>query len=418
MVERQDVQNQDWGAEEKNYNCERDGYVVKGVQKNLKDHFNECPSNPMEDAHPKTKPTSTNRFVGHPFQSVNQDKSPGQVCETKYPNSRPRSRQGLKDCIDSINRKKRRPQSLNLGGPAKLICRNRDTDSSSSGEENQDPYLEDPQEQSSIVTGNYCESSVRLSEQDWDGSDAKEYLSVECISEQRGSQPGLMATDPDYPELANCPEKPTSDMLFVGLKEVIEAKIQKKALIVNKELAEVKLRQVRTYERRVGSFGGEDTEGLVGRTSIRRLSGSSSGRNFPGEITRIVPLKPERSKSVAYKDKRDKVGPEELTSRFLRREYRWSVESSVEGATDLLWSEAHDSATEVVQLGRGCAEGQSLTCKIALPAKTVPPAPPVKTQKARESGLILRNSRSAGLDSSDDAAQKRHSVTLSSASMI
>ena len=41
-----------------------------------------------------------------------------------------------------------------------------------------------------------------------------------------------------------------------------------------------------------------------------------------------------------------------------------------------------------------------------------PPAPPVKTQKARESGLILRNSRNVGRDPSLDAAKKRHSVTL------
>ncbi|KAM7423160.1 hypothetical protein PAMA_010945 [Pampus argenteus] len=41
-----------------------------------------------------------------------------------------------------------------------------------------------------------------------------------------------------------------------------------------------------------------------------------------------------------------------------------------------------------------------------------PPAPPVKTQKARESGLILRNSRNAGREPSLDTAKKRHSKEL------
>lgn len=435
MVEKQDAQNQHWEVEEKNYNCEfteleRDSHVVKRMHKKVisydgrevKSHFDEFSSKSMEDAdaHSKPKLGSTNRFVVQLSQSKNLsgEKSLGKPTKASDLDTPLGLRQGLKECTASKPRKKRRTQSLNLGGPAKLICRNGDTDSSSAGEENQGSYLDNAWEQ---MMENHCESSLSVSKQDEDGSDSvkkgdkQEYQSVGGISEQRGSPPGPMGMDPGYPEPSNGPEKPNHDGLLVGLKEENARKIQRKGLIVDKELAEVKLRQVRTHERRVGSFGEEDTEGLAGRTSIRRLSGGAGGSNYPGEITRIVPLKPERSKSVVCKDEMDKAGPEELTSRFLRREYRWSVE----GATNLHWSEVNDSDTEAPPSGRGHAEGQSLATKISLPPKIVPPAPPVKTQKARESGLILRNSRSASRDSSVDAAKKRHSVTLpSSASAI
>lgn len=203
-------------------------------------------------------------------------------------------------------------------------------------------------------------------------------------------------------------------------------RVRGKGLIDNKDLAEVKLRQVRTHERKISSSGGEDIEGFTGdrgqRTSLHRLSGSS----YQSEITRIVPLKPERSKSIACKDERDRTGLDEST-RVFRREYRWSV-GSPEGPSDFNWTdvstfhpafaadlegfaitELHDDS---YQSGRGSAESQSFSSKISALPKMAPPAPPVKTQKARESGLILRNSRSAGREPSLDAAKKRHSVTL------
>nr|XP_015220095.1 PREDICTED: band 4.1-like protein 1 isoform X6 [Lepisosteus oculatus] len=45
--------------------------------------------------------------------------------------------------------------------------------------------------------------------------------------------------------------------------------------------------------------------------------------------------------------------------------------------------------------------------------KNAPPVPPVKTQKARESGLILRNSRIASKDPSLEMAKKKHAEPLS-----
>lgn len=203
-------------------------------------------------------------------------------------------------------------------------------------------------------------------------------------------------------------------------------KVRGKGLIDNKELAEVKLRQVRTHERKISSSGSEDIEGFMGdrgqRTSLHRLSGSS----YQSEITRIVPLKPERSKSVACKDERDRAGQDEATRAF-RREYRWSV-GSPEGPSDLNWTDVStfhsafaadlegiaktDHPDDGSQPGRGPTDSQSFGSKILALPKMAPPAPPVKTQKARESGLILRNSRNAGREPSLDAAKKRHSVTL------
>ncbi|CAL8379352.1 unnamed protein product [Boreogadus saida] len=208
-----------------------------------------------------------------------------------------------------------------------------------------------------------------------------------------------------------------------------------KSLIDSKELAEVKLRQVRTHERKISSSGGEDMEGLLGdkvqRRSFHRLSGSQQQQS---EITRIVPLKPERSKSVAGKDEGDRVGPGE-SLRVARTEYRWSV-GAPEGSSDLHWadSSAFQSAAfgedleggvksetysgrfeESCQAARAEPAGSHLfNIKGSVFGKMVPPAPPVKTKKAKESGLILRNSRNVTREPCLDAAKKRHSEPVSS----
>lgn len=413
---------------------ERDRDVVKMGE--VKGHFNEFPSKPKPsretaDAHPEPQPANRNCFVVQPSQQqdLSGDESLSKPTEASDLDTAPGSRKGPKERMASKPWKKRRPQSLNLGGPAKLICRNGDSDSSSGGEENQSSDLDNPWEQSSPTTENHCDSSLRVLAQDRDGSDPskkggkQEDHSIGVISERKASPPGPMGTDSGYPVPDNGPERPTHDGLSVGLRGESMRKIRGKVLIDDKELAEVKLRQVRMHKRRVSGFGGEDTEGPAARLLFRRLSGGAGGSSYPAEITRIVPLKPERSKSMACKDERDKAGPEEPSSKFFRREYRWSMGSSVEGPSDLHWIEAHDPPDgEATSQGRGFAESESSASRISQLPKTVPPAPPVKTQKARESGLILRNSRSAGWDSSADAAKKRHSVTLplslSSASAI
>lgn len=55
-------------------------------------------------------------------------------------------------------------------------------------------------------------------------------------------------------------------------------------------------------------------------------------------------------------------------------------------------------------------ESRAVSLKSSASHKSAPPAPPLKTQKARESGLILRNSRCR--DAGQEAAVKKQAVTL------
>ncbi|XP_019911057.3 band 4.1-like protein 1 isoform X3 [Esox lucius] len=288
------------------------------------------------------------------------------------------------------------------------------------------------------------------------------------------------------------------------------------------QVAEVKLREVKTHERKTSNSGGEDMECLMSevrgpRTSFQRLSGSSQA-----EITRIVPLKPERLKSLACKDEHDRgsqeteseqsgvltretrrsEGPSDLsrndTSTFtlptslissnvspVKRShsptltYRdapqeqgsfwgqeglarveakseevvqeqgsfWGLESlaRVEAKTEevvqeqgsfwgleslarveaktgeLVQKQSSAACDDPFQAAREAIESnQFLSFKASAPStasalpRTAPPAPPVKTQKARESGLILRNfNRNTSREPGLDAAKKRHSEPLS-----
>ncbi|XP_072238980.1 uncharacterized protein [Leuresthes tenuis] len=351
----------------------------------------------------------------------------------------PGSRQ-IKERVASKSKKKRRPQSLNLGMPAELI--NRKAGSDSSGEEYEGSDSDNSSEKRSKPGNNRDSPPVVMiaddqglekdqlvrvykdsKQEDLPAGDSREVSSQGTEQVKRkGNQAGM--ADIDLGSL-NGPGKMEHDCSLSGAKGESVMKVRGKGLIDNKELAEVKLRQVRTHERKVSSSGAEDLEGFLGdrgqRTSLHRLSGSS----YQSEITRIVPLKPERSKSVTCKDERDRTGQEEPT-RVIRREYRWSVGSPEESSD---WTDAPtfhpacpadaeglgkpEHQDDSLQSGGGSTENQPFGSKISALPKMAPPAPPVKTQKARESGLILRNSRNAGREPSLDAAKKRHSEPVS-----
>ncbi|KAM9759884.1 uncharacterized protein ACNS7B_006316 isoform 3-T3 [Menidia menidia] len=341
------------------------------------------------------------------------------------------------DRVASKPKKKRRPQSLNLGMPAELIDMKDGSDSSGKEYEgyDSDNNSEKISKQGNHLSPVFMMVDDRGLENDQFCKDSKqEYLQAgdsRHVSNQgteqiqkKGNQTGM--ADIDLGSL-NGPAKIEHDSSLPAAKGECVMKVRGKGLIDNKELAEVKLRQVKTHERKISSSGAEDLEGFLGdrsqKTSLHRLSGSS----YHSEITRIVPLKPERSKSVTCKDERDRAGLEEPAC-VVRREYRWSV-GSPEGSSDLNWTDAPTfqsaCAADVDVLGktehpednfppgRGSTENQPLGSKISALPKMAPPAPPVKTQKARESGLILRNSRNAGREPSLDAAKKRHSEPVS-----
>ena len=468
MIEKQETYqpDPDWNTEEKNKSLpldsswekkelEKEIDVAKMIhkevtgydRKGMKSHIDETKLSSEADVCSESSATNKGRFVIQLSDNADsfQDKSQSKPSHASDPEANsdvaPGSRQ-TKERTASKQRKKRRPQSLNLGMPVELIYGKGGSDSS---EEENEGSNSDISPDKMFQTGNHCESSPVRVKKDDQGSGKNQSVRVfkdtkleeilieeslevptedeEQVKRKKVSQVG--ATDIEAGSV-NGPGKIEHDNSLAGVKGECVMKVRGKGLIDNKELAEVKLRQVRTHERKISSSGAEDIEGFLGekgqRTSLHRLSGSS----YQSEITRIVPLKPERSKSIACKDERDRTGQDELT-RVTRREYRWSV-GSPEGSTDLNWTDVstHHSAfaadlegtTKTDQhddsypFGRGPTESQSFGSKISALPKMAPPAPPVKTQKARESGLILRNSRNAGREPGLDAAKKRHSVTL------
>uniref|UniRef100_A0A8C4GW62 FERM domain-containing protein n=1 Tax=Dicentrarchus labrax TaxID=13489 RepID=A0A8C4GW62_DICLA len=467
LIEKQETyqQDHDWKAEEKNKSLSSDsswekkeldkeidiakmihkevtGYDRKEMKSHI-DEFRSTKSSREADVCSEPRPANKSRFVIQLSENADllQDKSQSKPSEASDPQANNDVALGscqIKERTASKPRKKRRPQSLNLGMPAELIYRKGDSDST--GEENEGSDSDNSPENTS-KTGNDCESSWLVMMKDDQGSGKDQSVRVYTDNKQEDISIGesrevsnegaeqvkrkvsqVWPADIDLGSV-NGPGKVEHDSSLAGVKGECVMKVRGKGLIDNKELAEVKLRQVRTHERKISSSGGEDIEGFIGdrgqRTSLHRLSGSS----YQSEITRIVPLKPERSKSIACKDERDRTGQDEPT-RAMRREYRWSV-GSPEGPSDFNWTDVSthlpaftadlegigktEHPDDSYQSNRGPTESQLFSSKISALPKMVPPAPPVKTQKARESGLILRNSRNAGREPSLDAAKKRHS---------
>ncbi|XP_063766353.1 band 4.1-like protein 1 isoform X1 [Eleginops maclovinus] len=458
LIDKQETyqQDQDWTAEEKNISDsswekeelekeiditkmmhkEVTGYDNKEMKSHI-DEFSSTKSSREAEEGSEPWPTNKSRFMVQLSENaeLNADKSQSQLSQASDPDANndmgPGSRQ-MKDRTASKPRKKRRPQSLNLGMPPELIYGNESSDSSD--EENKGSDLDISPEKTSKA-GNNCDLSPVEMMKENQGSekdqsfrvykDDQEDISVESENREEEAEQvkrKVSKVGPADVDMVNGPGKMEHDSSVAAVKGECVMKSRGRGLIDNKDLAEVKLRQVRTHERKISSSGGDDMEGFMGdrgqKTSLHRLSGSS----FQSEITRIVPLKPERSKSVACKD----GGWEEPTG-LVRREYRWSV-GSPEASSDLSWTDSAafhpafaadlegitkaEHPDDGYQFGRGPTESQSFCSKISALPKMAPPAPPVKTQKARESGLILRNSRNAGREPSLDAAKKRHSVTL------
>ncbi|XP_036957232.1 band 4.1-like protein 1 isoform X5 [Acanthopagrus latus] len=470
LIEKQETyqQDHDWKAEEENKSLTSDSswekkelekeidiakMIHKEVtgydRKEMKSHIDEFPSAKSSreaDVCSEPRPAGKSRFVIQLSENADlfQDKSQGKPSKASDPEANSDVALGscqMKERTASKPRKKRRPQSLNLGMPAELIYRKGDSDST--GDENDGSDSDNSPEKTS-ATGNHCDlSSVEMMKDDQGlakdqsvrGYKDNKQEDISIGESREGSTPGTEQVKTKVSQVGpdidlgsvNGPGKIEHNSSLAGVKGEGVKMVRGKGLIDNKELAEVKLRQVRTHERKISSSGAEDIEGFIGdrgqRTSFHRLSGSS----YQSEITRIVPLKPERSKSVACRDERDRSGQDEPT-RVLRREYRWSV-GSPEGPSDLNWTDVStfhpafaadpegiaksEHPDDSYQSGRGPMESQLFGSKISGLPKMAPPAPPVKTQKVRESGLMLRNSRNVGREPSLDAAKKRHSEPVS-----
>ncbi|XP_057701195.1 band 4.1-like protein 1 isoform X2 [Corythoichthys intestinalis] len=409
--------------------------VMESDRKEMKPHIDEFPSTKSSResaACYEQWPTNKGRFQIQLSANADsyQDKTPSK--QSSAPSSEPKDNL---DHLTSMQRKKRRPQNLNLGMSPELVHERGGSDST----ENEAECLDlDNNTETNSETANDYQSLMALAKDDKEPEINQPFGAYEDSKlEGVGAGKSLDASTQDVepvkrslnqigPSEINGPGKIECESSLASVKGECAMKIRGKGFIDNKELAEVKLRQVRTHERKISSSGSEDIESLMGdrrhRTSLHRLSGS-----YQSEITRIVPLKPERSKSIACKDERDRAGQDEQT-RVLRREYRWSV-GSPEGSSDLSWTDVapfHPSLEANLEKitkeehpddsfhpSRGSSESQMFSSKNSPHSKMIPPAPPVKTKKARESGLILRNSRNAVREPNQQAVKKRHSEPVS-----
>uniref|UniRef100_A0A3B3HFV9 Band 4.1 C-terminal domain-containing protein n=1 Tax=Oryzias latipes TaxID=8090 RepID=A0A3B3HFV9_ORYLA len=435
LIEKQHpYQDHDWKAEEENKLCTSEKKELRKEidftkmmhaegtgyhEEETKSHTDEFPSTP--EAGSETLPSGTLSSDNADFL---QDRPPSKLShasDQEVSSDVAPGAEQMKERTASKTRKKRRPQSFNLAMPTE--SGNRKTESDSSVEENEGSDSDNSSERP--CKGGTC-SSPKMFDDQGSGQDpsvrvCKDYKPEDLpagdkkVSNQAVEQVKRKVHHAGTIDLGflNGPVKMEPDSSLSASKGESAAKVRGKGLIDNKELAEVKLRQVRTHERKISSSCGEDVEGVMGernqRTSLHRLSGSS----YQSEITRIVPLKPERSKSVACRDEREYQTAKEEPAPPNRREYRWSL-GSPEASSDLNWTDVPTfPPADPEGLPKADQPCDSFQSARGSNLKMAPPAPPVKTKKARESGLILRNSRNASREPSLESAKKRLSEPVS-----
>ncbi|XP_065129067.1 uncharacterized protein [Paramisgurnus dabryanus] len=208
-------------------------------------------------------------------------------------------------------------------------------------------------------------------------------------------------------------------------------------------------------ERKISNIEPDKTKAIQTAKELRKTGSRLTGHTRT-DITRIVPLKPERAKSQGYKDDIDIGQDSELMTRSFKRysmnesferhfdpskfESRYSstsssnltispvkvkssnresslatVDHNVSGSSEQkTLSDITGSSEEGVMQDEettkhtsGVVHGEFLLPiegvfdvqpRTPVHQKNAPPTPPVKTKKARESVLILRNSRNFGKD--------------------
>ncbi|XP_058228998.1 band 4.1-like protein 1 isoform X3 [Hemibagrus wyckioides] len=224
-------------------------------------------------------------------------------------------------------------------------------------------------------------------------------------------------------------------------------------------------------EKKISNIEQESLEEVLAEKVQRRTKVAGHVRT---EITRIVPLKPERAKSQEYRDDID-IGEEsrQMKRHFKRHSMYESLErqfdpsrfdsrdtsssytlftsnkttrsqeapplSMVEVEHNILQTNEQQSTTYTECLLTGNTiqdeqmikytpksgyEGLPQSDEMAMDVqmfspknqalqKSGPPTPPVKTKKVRESGLILRNSRNTSKEPATEALKKQHGEPLS-----
>ncbi|XP_047663963.1 band 4.1-like protein 1 isoform X4 [Tachysurus fulvidraco] len=224
-------------------------------------------------------------------------------------------------------------------------------------------------------------------------------------------------------------------------------------------------------EKKISNIEQESLEEVLAEKVQRRTKVAG---HVHTEITRIVPLKPERARSQEYRDDID-IGEESrqikrhfkrhsmyeslerqfdpsgfdsrdtsssytlFTSNKITRSQEASPLPMVEVEHDILSTNEQQSTMYSECLHKGntipyeelikytpkagyegfpqsdevAMEVQMFSSKNQALQKSGPPTPPVKTKKARESGLILRNSRNTSKEPAPEVLKKQHGEPLS-----
>lgn len=408
-------------------------------------------------------------------------------------------------------RRERRPQSLNLGMSRKFVYETKSEsnirqESEESDEDNNTPGKEDiemshPDEVTSR-TESWSESmSEKIKEHTevvsdvsaagpWNDEKEKELNKTNQEDEQKSIQAKMAFDDvrqqtedrgenisaeakkiniEDQPEGSDSVNGPVKSEL--KRKSEIKFEITKVIMIDNSENEEDPEHDNKqrmdefVQEKKISNIEQECVEEVCSEKVQRRVKATGNART---EITRIVPLKPERAKSQGYKDDLDFEEKSEFMRRHFKRhsmneslerqfdssrfDYRdtgsahtlTSIKTSQEDSAlfmrdhtvlqtyeqqsslhsafllkgratqdeELLKHSTKVGSEDLLQSDDVTMEAHALSSKTTALQKSAPPAPPVKTKKARESGLILRNSRSAGKDPALETAIRKHGVTL------
>nr|XP_055039693.1 band 4.1-like protein 1 isoform X2 [Misgurnus anguillicaudatus] len=392
-----------------------------------------------------------------------------------------------------IVRREKRPQSLNLGMSRDFVYEseakssNITQDSVESDEDNNTELIEDavvcpPKDFTSTTDvwspsmtkklNHPADSGAPLEEREFDkvmekdlqissqgaarSDDAKKFVEGQ---EKTSIEIKIMNTE-DKQENQDSVNGPGNDELKI-VKTDVRFEVMKVIMIDNsnnneepENVDEQRMEEL-GLERKISNIELDKTKVIQTAKDLRKTGTRLTG-HARTDITRIVPLKPERAKSQGYKDDIDIGQDSELMTRSFKR---YSMNESFERHFDTSKFESRFSSTSSSNLtispenvkashresslatvdhnGSGSSEQKTLSDitgssqeevmqdeettkhtsrvvhgELLLPIegvsdvqprtpvhqKNAPPTPPVKTKKARESVLILRNSRNFGKD--------------------
>ncbi|XP_073682404.1 uncharacterized protein [Garra rufa] len=220
-------------------------------------------------------------------------------------------------------------------------------------------------------------------------------------------------------------------------------------------------------EKKTSNFELDESAEIQLALELRKTSQRVTG-HARTDITRIVPLKAERVRSEGYKDDLDIGQGSELIKRNFKRysmnesvvthfdpcnlESRDTSYPQANHTTNLVKANTSQESSSAIKVTCVCSEHQSSSpkkggirnedttnetsrivhrdlhtdeeisdlhiSKTTVNQKNAPPTPPVKTKKARESGLFLRNSRNVSKDPTLEANKKNLPEPLSATSSL